>query len=365
MTDLLSRLLAEREWLLADGATGTNLFALGLEHGDSPETWNLRYPERVQRHYRSFLEAGSDIILTNTFGGNRHRLKLHGAQDQVAEINGAAVRLAREEVAKLDRPAVVAGSMGPTGELFQPLGALTFEDGKAAFAEQAAALKDAGADVLWIETMSAVDELKAAAAGAGSVGLPFCCTLSFDTNGRTMMGVTPDQLAQLVHEMEPRPLAFGGNCGVGASEMVVALSNMTPVLQPGDVLIAKSNCGIPEWVGDRIEYNGTPELMADYARLARDCGARIIGGCCGTTPEHIRAMRTSLDGYTPGPAPSVEEIVAKLGEISTGAQEQSLRGPSALPTGEAATAGGRRRRGGRARREDNSEDGGGEAPPKF
>ncbi len=361
MTDLLSRLLNERDWLLADGATGTNLFALGLEHGDSPETWNLRYPERVKQHYRSFLEAGSDIILTNTFGGTRNRLKLHGAQEQVAEINGAAARLAREEVAKLDRPAVVAGSMGPTGDLFQPLGVLTFEDGKAAFAEQAAALAAGGVDVLWIETISAVDELKAAVAGAATAGLPICCTLSFDTNGRTMMGVTPDQLAQLVHEMDPRPLAFGGNCGVGAAELVVALTNMAQVLEPGDVLIAKSNCGIPEWVGDRIEYNGTPELMADYARLARDCGARIIGGCCGTTPEHIRVMREALETYTPDGVPSIETIIARLGEISTGAQAQSLSGPSALPTGEAETAGGRRRRGGRARREETGD----ETPPKF
>mgnify|MGYP002338704113 CR=1 FL=1 len=356
MGDRLSRLLSEREWLLADGATGTNLFALGLQHGDSPELWNLEHPDLVRQHYRSFIDAGSDIFLTNSFGGTRHRLKLHGAEDRVYEINKRAAELGREEADKEDRPVVVAGCMGPTGELFQPLGALSFEDGKAAFAEQAEGLKDGGADVLWIETLSAVDELQAAVAGASSVGLPVTCTLSFDTNGRTMMGVMPSQLGQLVHEMAPEPVAYGGNCGVGASELIVALQNMQKAAQNGDVLIAKSNCGIPEWVGDRIEYSGTPELMADYARIARDSGARIIGGCCGTTPNHVRAMREALQAHTPGTAPDVSEVVARLGEISYGAQEQAdSEATGEMPAGEAARAGGRRRRGGRSGRREESE----------
>ena len=357
MSDLLSRLLDEREWLLADGATGTNLFALGLQHGDSPELWNLEHPDRVRQHYRSFLDAGSDIILTNTFGGNRHRLKLHGGEDNVYEINKRAAELAREEADKLDRPVVVAGSMGPTGELFQPLGPLTPDDGEAAFAEQARGLAAGGVDVLWIETISAVDELTASVKGASSVGLPVTATLSFDTNGRTMMGVMPDQLAQLVHQLTPRPAAYGGNCGVGASELIVALQNMTKAQNPDDVLIAKSNCGIPEWAGDRIEYTGTPELMADYARIALDSGARIIGGCCGTTPDHIRAMRASLESYAKGTAPPIEEVVERLGEISYGAQEQAASEQTGdLPTGEAAVAGGRRRRGRGARRRDSDND---------
>lgn len=358
MTDLLTRLLAERDWLLADGATGTNLFAMGLEHGDSPELWNAEHPERVRAHYDSFLDGGSDIILTNTFGGNRHRLKLHEAQDRVGELNGQAARIAREAVAARDRPIVVAGSMGPTGELFEPLGALSYEEGRAAFAEQAAALAEGGVDVLWIETISAVEELKAAVEGAGSVGLPVCCTLSFDTNGRTMMGVTPEQVARHVQELSPRPLAYGGNCGVGAAELVVALTSMARAAQEGDILIAKSNCGIPEWVGDRIEYNGTPTLMADYARLALDSGARIIGGCCGTTPDHIRAMRAALEAHDKGEAPGVQTIVARLGEISTGAQQQSAGGGLGdLPESQSEAAGGRRRRG---RRRQPSDD-----APKF
>ena len=350
MSDRFARLLQERDWLLADGATGTNLFALGLQHGDSPELWNLDHPDRVRRHYRSFLDAGSDIILTNTFGGNRHRLKLHGAEDRVHEINKRAAELARAEADKLDRPVIVAGSMGPTGELFQPLGPLSPEDGEAAFAEQARALAAGGVDLLWIETLSAVDEVKAAVAGAGQAGLPITTTLSFDTNGRTMMGVMPGQLAQLAHELSPRPVAYGGNCGVGAAELAIALENMSKAAQPGDILIAKSNCGIPEWNGDSIEYNGTPELMADYARIAVDCGARIIGGCCGTTPAHIARMRASLDSHRPGPQPSAEEIVARLGQVSDGARSQADSDAAVAPAGsEAERAGGRRRRGRGAR----------------
>jgi 5-methyltetrahydrofolate--homocysteine methyltransferase len=346
MSDRLSRLLSERPWLLADGATGTNLFALGLGHGDAPELWNLEQPDKVRQHYASFVDAGSDLILTNTFGGNARRLILHQAQDQVHEINVAAAGLAREVVEASGRDVVVAGSMGPTGDIFQPLGPLSYEEGVAAFAEQARALAAGGADVLWIETISSVDELKAAVEGAGQADLPICCTLSFDTNGRTMMGVTPDQLSKLVATLAPRPAAFGGNCGVGASELVVALKNMSEASADSDVLIAKSNCGIPEWQGDRIVYSGTPELMADYARLAVDLGARIVGGCCGTTPEHVRAMRAALDQHERGPAPDVATIVAKLGEISTGAQTQAEQGPtSELPQGEAASVGGRRRRG--------------------
>jgi len=350
MSDVLARLLEDRAWLLADGATGTNLFALGLQHGDSPELWNLDHPDRVRHHYSSFLEAGSDIILTNTFGGNRHRLKLHGAENRVHEINKRAAELARAEADTLDRPVVVAGSMGPTGELFQPLGALTPEEGEAAFAEQARALAAGGVDVLWIETLSAVDELKAAVAGAGQAGLPITATLSFDTNGRTMMGVMPGQLAQLAHALSPRPLAYGGNCGVGAAELALALENMGKAAHPGDILIAKSNCGIPEWTGETIEYNGTPELMADYARIAVDCGARIVGGCCGTTPEHIARMRAALNDHTKGTPPSAEDIVARLGEVSRGAQEQAASEDAVTaPGGEAERAGGRRRRGRGAR----------------
>ncbi|HXH03240.1 MAG TPA: betaine--homocysteine S-methyltransferase [Candidatus Competibacteraceae bacterium] len=338
MSDRLSRLLAERPYLLADGATGTNLFAMGLQSGDAPELWNTEHPERIARLHQMWVEAGSDIILTNSFGGTRYRLKLHQAQDRVAELNEAAARIARQVADAAGREIVVAGSMGPTGELFEPMGSLTFEAARDAFAEQAQALARGGVDVLWIETMSAEDEVRAAVAGAASTGLPVVCTMSFDTNGRTMMGVTPAALTHLCHELHPHPSACGSNCGVGAPEVVAALLVMSAA-DPQAVLVAKANCGIPEYVDGAIRYNGTPELMAEYARLALDAGARIIGGCCGTRPEHLRAMKAALDGYTPGPRPDVDTIVARLGELSAGSR--------ALLAGEA--GGAAPRRGGRRR----------------
>ncbi|MFQ6018750.1 MAG: betaine--homocysteine S-methyltransferase [Kiloniellaceae bacterium] len=351
MSDRLSQLLAERPWLLADGATGTNFFAAGLETGDAPELWNLEQPDKVRNQLRAFVEAGSDIILTNSFGGTRHRLKLHKAEKRVAETNRAAARLAREVADEADREVVVAGSMGPTGELFMPLGPLTMAAGTAAFTEQAKALAAGGADVLWIETISSVEELTAAVTGARSTGLPVVCTLSFDTNGRTMMGISPARLAELTRELTPRPAAYGGNCGIGPAELLAVLVNLRAAAGPDDVLVAKSNCGIPEYLDGVIHYQGSPELMADYARLSRDAGARIIGGCCGTTPDHIRAMHEALEAHEPGKRPGVAEIVRRLGQVSSGAQQQSLRGePASAPKD--------RGRRGRARRK----PGNGEAP---
>jgi 5-methyltetrahydrofolate--homocysteine methyltransferase len=319
MSDRLNRLLATRPWLLADGATGTNYFSAGLEVGGAPELWNLSHPEKVAELHRGFLEAGADIVLTNTFGGSRYRLKLHGAQDQVDEINRRAAEIARAEADKQDREVVVAGSIGPTGEILEPVGALSQADARAAFAEQARALAAGGADVIWIETISSIEEMTAAVAGAEDSSLPVVCTLSFDTNGRTMMGVRPAEVAALMGELSPRPLAYGGNCGVGAAELVAVIVNMAQAARPDDVLVAKSNCGVPEFIDGEIRYNGTPELMADYARLARDAGVRIIGGCCGTTPDHLRAMAAALEAHEPGAAPSLETVVARLGQITPGA----------------------------------------------
>jgi 5-methyltetrahydrofolate--homocysteine methyltransferase len=341
MSDRLRKLLAKRPWLLADGATGTNFFARGLEHGEAPEVWNLERPEEVIAHYQSFIDAGSDIILTNSFGGTRNRLKLHKMDDRCVEINKAAAELAREAAKRSGREEVIiAGSMGPTGDLFEPLGPLTVEAGAEAFAEQARGLAEGGVDVLWIETLSSVDEVKAAVQGAATTDLPLVLTLSFDTNGRTMMGVTPADLVRLTHELHPHPLAFGGNCGTGASELMAAILNMGESVLDGDVLVAKSNCGIPEYHDGQIVYTGTPKLMADYARLALDSGVRIIGGCCGTTPEHVRAMRSALLSHTKGKRPSLDAIVERLGPISKGASGEG-------PLGDQPPGRGGRRRGGR------------------
>ena len=294
---------------------GTGLFALGLATGDSPEMWNALHPERIAAVHQGFVEAGSDLILTNSFGGTRHRLKLHEAQDRVAELNLAAARIARGVADAADRPVAVAGSMGPTGELIVPLGALTMEDATAAFAEQAQALAAGGVDVLWIETMSSAEEVEAAVLGAMSTDLPVVVTLSFDTNGRTMMGITPDDAVALFGRLPRRPIAFGANCGTGPGQLLATVLGLGDSAGADATLVAKGNCGIPEYRDGHICYSGTPEIMADYARLARDCGARIIGGCCGTTAVHVAAMRQALDTGELGPVPELSRIAAALGPV--------------------------------------------------
>ncbi len=317
-----THLLSTRPWLLADGATGSNLFDVGLMSGDAPELWNTAQPEKITALHQSFVDAGADILLTNSFGGTRYRLKLHQAQDRVAELNTTAARLARAVADASGREIAVAGSMGPTGEIMEPIGPLSIAQATEAFAEQARALAAGGVDVLWIETMSSADEVQAAVAGAATTGLPIVCTLSFDTNGRTMMGLSPSDFAALEKALVPRLAACGTNCGVGASEVVACIHNLAAAAGPDVVLVAKGNCGIPQYVDGAICYNGTPELMAVYARMALDAGARIIGGCCGTSPKHLRAMRDALDAHTPAPSPQLEEIVSALGEVSTGARAQ-------------------------------------------
>ncbi len=307
--------LATRPWLLADGATGTNYFQMGLVSGDAPEMWNFEHPERVRSLHRRFIEAGADIVLTNTFGGNRHRLKLHNAQDRVREVNIAAAKNARAEADAAGRVVYVGGSMGPTGEIFMPVGTLPHEEGVAAFAEQAQALKEGGVDVLWIETMSSEEELRAAVEGASQAGLPIVTTMSFDTNGRTMMGITPKAFGALTASLHHQPCAIGANCGVGASELVATVMGITAA-RPDAHVVAKGNCGIPQYVDGKIHYTGTPDLMADYARIALDAGAKIIGGCCGTSPEHLAAMRKSLETYTRGERPTIELVEQKLGPVS-------------------------------------------------
>jgi 5-methyltetrahydrofolate--homocysteine methyltransferase len=314
--DILSRLLSTRDWLLADGATGTNLFNMGLSSGEPPEFWNIEQPDNIRTLYRSAVNAGSDLFLTNSFGGNAARLKLHGAQGRVRELNKVAASLGREIADAAGRPVVVAGSMGPTGEIFEPMGSMTHDLAVEIFHEQAEGLKEGGADVLWIETMSAFEEYAAAAEAATRAGLPWCGTMSFDTAGRTMMGITSASMAAMVEKMAHPPLAFGANCGVGASDLMrtVLGFEMTGTSRP---IIAKGNAGIPKYHDGHIHYDGTPGLMAEYAVLARDAGVRIIGGCCGTMPDHLAAMRKALENRPKGPKPSPDDIQAKLGAFSS------------------------------------------------
>ena len=322
MESLLHELLDARDYLLADGATGTNYFELGLGAGDSPELWNADHADRVKALHRAFIEAGSDIVLTNTFGGNRYRLKLHDAENRVFELNELAAKNARAEADRAGKPVVVAGSMGPTGEIFAPVGSLDMVDGEAAFREQAEGLAAGGADLLWIETMSSREEVEAATRGARSTGLPVVCTLSFDTNGATMMGITPGDLVAIANELHDALCGCGTNCGVGAAEVAACIGAMVGKTSPGQLLVAKANCGVPRWEEDRIVYTGTPELMADYACIVRDSGAQIIGGCCGTTPHHVATMSQALEKTPPQPPPGIDEIERRLGEVSAGFKRQ-------------------------------------------
>lgn len=316
MSDRLSTLLKEQDWLLADGATGTNLFNMGLTAGDAPEFWNVDEADKIVALYKGSVDAGSDLFLTNTFGGNAARLKLHDGQSRVHELNKAGAEIAREVADASGRTVIVAGSMGPTGEIMEPMGSLTYSDAVEMFHEQAEGLKDGGADVLWVETISAPEEYKAASEAALLAGMPWCGTMSFDTAGRTMMGLTSQGLTDLVGKLDHAPLAYGANCGVGASDLLrtvlgfAALGQETP-------LIAKGNAGIPKYVDGHIHYDGTPDLMADYAVLARDSGATIIGGCCGTTPEHLVKMRAALEETPRGDRPTLDAIAEALGGFSS------------------------------------------------
>jgi 5-methyltetrahydrofolate--homocysteine methyltransferase len=315
MTDL-ARLLRERDVLLTDGATGTNLFALGLANGACAELWNVEHPDRVRSVVQGFVEAGSDIVLTNTFGANVFRFALHKQQGRVRELNMAGAALAREVADKSGRTVVVAGSMGPTGDVLEPLGPRTMAQAEEAFHEQAEALRDGGVDLAWIETMFAENELEAAVRGARRAGLPFVATMTFDTGGRTMMGIRPSDAMRHSKSLPARPVAFGANCGVGPAQLIDSVLGLAQGSEPGDVIVAKSNCGLPLMGDDmKVAYSGTPDIMARYARLARDAGARIIGGCCGTTAAHVRAMVDALATSKRAAPPTYEEIERLLGPL--------------------------------------------------
>jgi methionine synthase I (cobalamin-dependent) len=281
---------------LADGAMGTMLFEYGLSFGEAPETWNLLHPELVRKVHRGYLEAGSQIVLTNTFGGNRSRLSMHNLEDRVPELNRTAAVLARQEVEQGGWDALVAGDIGPTGEIFAPLGTLEFEEAVEIFAEQAAALAGGGVDLFWVETLAAIEEGNAALEAIHRVAPnhPVIVTMTFDTHGRTMMGLTPeDACAQLAANGAS---AVGGNCGNGAEEVLAVVSRMRAVVPAGVAIVAKANAGIPVLAGDQAQYPGTPADSATYAVAARDAGANLIGGCCGTTAAHLAAMHAALVG---------------------------------------------------------------------
>ncbi len=289
----LQELLDTGKPIVIDGAMGTMLFGMGLEQGKIPELWNVEQPEKIRSVHAGYIKAGSQVILANTFGGNRLRLKHSELGARTAELNRAAVQLARAEADAADHPVVVGSSMGSTGQLLAPLGTLTYEEAVEAFSEQAAALIDAGVDILWIETLSDLNEVSAVVEGCRNVDadFPIAATMTFDTNGRTIMGVTPEKAAEKL--MELGVVAMGGNCGNGPDEIEEVIAKMRAVA-PDAILIAKANAGIPRQEGASVVYDAQPEDMADYALRVWEKGAQIIGACCGSTPAHIKAIANAL-----------------------------------------------------------------------
>ena len=278
MNATLRDLIATGEPILTDGGMGTMLLSRGLPRGVEPELWNVERPEEIRRIHRDYIEAGAQIILTNSFGGNRQRLSFHGLVDRVVELNIAAAGLARAEADAATTAVVVAGSMGPTGAVMAPLGDLTFEQAKLAYVEQAGSLVDGGVDVLWIETMSDLGEVRAAVEGCRQVApdAPIVATMTFDTHGHTVMGVSPQSAAEALSGLDL--MALGGNCGNGPDEIEAAIEKMRSVV-PDAVLVAKSNAGAPHLKGEHQVYDATPEIMAEHALRVHQLGARIIGAC--------------------------------------------------------------------------------------
>ena len=291
--DKLVEFLERNPVILGDGAMGTMLQQAGLTSGGSTEEWNVTHPEALRAIYQAYVDAGSQVITTNSFGGTRSRLALHNFEDRVREFNRAAAALAREVADAADHIVLVAGSVGPTGEILFPLGTRTVDEARAAFAEQAEALAEGGVDFYLVETMSALEEVVAALEGIRSASsLPVAVTMTFDTRFRTMMGVKPVQAVEALDGLGVRVL--GANCGNGPGEIERIITEMAAVKPEGVYLMAQSNAGLPVWSQKQIVYDGTPEVMADYARKMRQLGVSYVGACCGSTPDHIRAMGRAL-----------------------------------------------------------------------
>ena len=290
MSRNIYELLASHRFLVGDGAMGTMLQQAGLTTGGAPELWNVEQPDIVRGIYQAYVDAGAQIIETNSFGGTSFRLKLHDAQNRVAELNHAAAALAR---AAAGGRALVAGSIGPTGELMEPMGNLTPETAAAAFAEQAAALAVGGVDFFVIETMSDLAEVEAAVTGIRRASdLPIAATLTFDTKFHTMMGVSPVQALRRLVELGVR--IIGANCGNGPDEIRRVIGEMAAARPEGVFLMAQSNAGLPKWVEGHVHYDGTPEVMAAYALDMAAMGVSYIGACCGSTPAHNQAKADVL-----------------------------------------------------------------------
>ena len=293
-TNRLTVLLAGRPALI-DGGYGWLLQERGLPPGVVAEQWNLENAEAISALHDEYATAGAQVLTTNTFGGTRARLSMNGLEDQVHEVNRAGAAVARTVA---DRHGIlVAGDLGPTGELLEPLGTLTEEDAVAMYVEQLRGLVEGGIDLVLIETMSDLGEARAAITAAQQVApdLPIIATMSFDTNLRTMMGVTP---TAAVHALaEAGADAVGANCGRGPEEMIRIAAELVAARGADDsvLLVAQSNAGLPQVHGDAFAYTVDPPAMGAHAQELREAGIDLIGACCGSSPEHIRAIATALN----------------------------------------------------------------------
>jgi 5-methyltetrahydrofolate--homocysteine methyltransferase len=279
--------------LLGDGAMGTMLQDLGNDEGGAPELWNVEHVDVVEGVLEGYASSGSRLLTTNTFGGSRPRLQMHGLEDRVEELNKAAAELARR-IADRHPGTYVLGDIGPSGELMEPMGDLTVDSAMEIFAEQIRGLVAGGVDGILIETMSDLSEVEAAVAAARkeAPGLPVLATLSFDTNLRTMMGVSPAMAVQALADIGAD--VVGANCGRGLDEMRIIAAQLAEAGAGRVRLMVQSNAGLPKLQGDTFVFDGTPEEMATYAVEMRDLGFAVIGACCGSTPAHIAAMRDAL-----------------------------------------------------------------------
>jgi 5-methyltetrahydrofolate--homocysteine methyltransferase len=294
MSDRLQKLIARLsagEVLLGDGAWGTQLQRAGLAFGDCPEEWNASHPDDVRRIAREYLEAGADFCLTNTFGANRYRLTRHGYADRLREFNLAGVKLSREAAEPFS--AVVAASVGPTGEFVQPEGMLSASEMRGSFREQMSVLKEAGADAVFVETMYVIDEAALAVETAKELGFFCFASVTFDSTPKGFKTMLGSSIRDSVEALDRAGAdVIGSNCGNGIAEMAAIAREMRPLTHKP--LMIKSNAGMPELINGAAVYNETPDSMARWLHELKTVGVSIVGGCCGTTPEHIRRFRAEI-----------------------------------------------------------------------
>lgn len=289
MADTVSQVLARDEIILCDGAFGTMLQAAGLPPGTIPEAWNAENPDAVAAVHRAYLEAGSRILTANTFGGNRYRLADAGLLEQHDALNRLGIEIAKGVAGT---SAWVGASIGPIGQLLEPLGTVSVAEVEAAYAAQIAIVAAAGADIILIETQHDIEEACAAVRAAKeTTSLPVFCTFAFNAKGRTMMGLKPDEAA--IRARDTGADVVGANCGEGPAAVLAALQGMKGATDLP--LMAQANAGIPKAdAHGQASWDVTPEQMAEYVRSYIALGARVVGGCCGTTPAHIAAIAAML-----------------------------------------------------------------------